>query len=66
MTRLTPPESEEPDKSLGLSGRDSGHEIAPIVDINDTNSVSSENEWALRDSNPRPQPCESVSMCCRA
>jgi integrase len=22
-----------------------------------------QNEWALRDSNPRPQPCESVSIC---
>ena len=45
------------DRSLGLSGHDSGHEVAPILDIN---SVNRENEWALRDSNPRPQPCESV------
>ena len=44
-------------QSLGISGHDSGHGLAPIVGIN---SVTSDNEWALRDSNPRPQPCESV------
>jgi len=47
------------DTSLGLSGHDSGHEVAPILDIN---SVNRENEWALRDSNPRPQPCEGCAL----
>ena len=46
------------DESLGISGHDSGHGTAPILDINQINSVTRDNEWALRDSNPRPQPCE--------
>lgn len=50
------------DQSLGISGRDSRHEIARILDINDINSVNRENEWALRDSNPRPQPCEGCAL----
>ncbi len=41
------------DQSLGISG----HGIAPILDIK---SVTRDDGWALRDSNPRPQPCESV------
>jgi integrase len=49
------------EQSLGISGHDSGHGIAPIIEINGINSVNRDNEWALRDSNPRPQPCESVS-----
>jgi len=48
------------DQSLGISGHDSGHEMAPILNIKDINSVTRDNEWALRDSNPRPQPRESV------
>ena len=45
------------DNPFGLSRHDSGHEIAPILNINCGNR---EIGWALRDSNPRPQPCESV------
>jgi len=46
-------------KSLGVSGHDSGHGIAPIFEVN---SLNRENEWALRDSNPRPQPCEGCAL----
>lgn len=37
------------DQSLGISGHDSGHELAPIVDIN---SLTRDNEWALRSEVP--------------
>ncbi len=37
------------DQSLGISGHDSGHEIAPFIDINETNSMTRENEWTLWD-----------------
>jgi integrase len=46
-------------QSLGISGHDSGHGLAPIVGIN---SATRGNEWALRDSNPRPQPCEGCAL----
>ena len=47
----------ESHQSLGISGHDSGYGIAPIIGIN---AVDRDNEWVLRDPNPRPQPCESV------
>jgi integrase len=50
------------EKSLGISGHDSGHGLAPIIDMNDINSATRDNEWALRDSNPRPQPCEGCAL----
>ena len=30
--------------------------------VSDVNTMTSENEWALRDSNPRPQPCEGCAL----
>jgi integrase len=50
------------DQSLGISGHDSGHEIAPTIDINVASDLTRDNEWALRDSNPRPQPCEGCAL----
>ena len=34
--------------------------VPRLIDIDEINTVNRDNEWALRDSNPRPQPCESL------